>query len=228
MGFFDQHGNQIQGPHWLDMFEPPYFLNGPNIVRNRTSPLVEQQVCALLNQNGLGFNELKTIMGWKLGEIRHRLSQNQGRIVFTNSWGAHATTSRSRYNYTQSIQSLANQMNQIMQHVQAGHPDLVFNLHTQLDYFMPTTILTIVFFVTHGQQLIYDKYAHIAALAINQGQAPGAHIANYHRVQNWGDYEAYKELLVPIVAACGQQAGHMPVPRPVDRALWVYGHLFRI
>jgi hypothetical protein len=83
----------------------------------------------------------------------------------------------------------------------------------------------ILFFVTGGQQPIYDRFAHIAASAIHQRLPPHSDVS-YRPLQNWDDYEAYKGLLLPVVHACGQQPGDMTVPRSVDQALWVYGHLF--
>jgi hypothetical protein len=90
-----------------------------------------------------------------------------------------------------------------------------------------TYILTVQFFMTHGKDPIYDKFAHMGAIAIHQGLKPGSQI-KWKQIQDWSAYQGYVNLLTPISAACSQPCNSpfMSVPRPVDRALWVYGHFF--
>ena len=89
-------------------------------------------------------------------------------------------------------------------------------------------ILTVLFFVTHGRFPIYDRFAHIASLAIDQGLPPGSFV-NYREVQKWNDFQHYINLVLAISKACPQQSRNpsMFISRSVDRALWVYGHFFK-
>jgi hypothetical protein len=120
-------------------------------------------------------------------------------------------------------------MPSILQRINDGNAQEAFNLITNkgLAGFGPTYILTVIFFLTGGQQPIYDRFAHVAALAVRQGLPPRSEVS-FQAVRNWNDYEDYKELLRAVTHACGQQSGSTTVPRCVDRALWVYGHLFRV
>jgi len=108
------------------------------------------------------------------------------------------------------------------------NPQNAFNLLLQakaaghLSGFGTTYILTILFFLTHGQQPIYNRFVHKAAQAIATNTSPKK-AAHHQPVMHWAQYLNYQAQLAPVGAALGLA---MPVNRSVDRALWVYGHLF--
>jgi hypothetical protein len=231
MIFFDAQGNQIQPAQWLSIYEHSYFLDQPKQngqPRNQTSPFVEDQVCALLTQSGpLSGGDLNRAMAWKLGEIDHRGSEISKQIKYQHNW---QTAVRDRYqrDFSSGISFLASRMPTILQEVNRGNPEYLFNLHPTLANFGPTYILTVLFFVTRGKFPIYDHFAHVAAQAIHSGLAPGSAL-KCKAVQEWNQYQQYRNLLLPISKACAQPTGpsSMFVSRPTDRALWVYGHLFK-
>lgn len=104
--------------------------------------------------------------------------------------------------------------------------DWVRGPHPELEAFGITYILTVQFFITHGRDPIYDRFAHLGAIAIHQGLKPGTPI-RWAPVQDWSEYLGYVSLLKTISRFSQSSANSsMTVPRPVDRALWVYGHLF--
>jgi hypothetical protein len=231
MSFFAQTGELLSKQEWLRTFEPGYFLNGPTFgLRrlNQSSPFVEARIEELLaNNDGLSEENLKLVMGWKIGEIRHRPSEDQQAIIHLPLWDQQLTEHRYGRNYAQSIRRIAATMPRFHQLPSRGHSQVVFDWHRQFTGFGPTFMLTILYFLTHGREPIYDKYAHKAALAYDQKVRPGGHVRHYQPVQSWSDYERFKRLLMPIASACDMRAtGAMLVPRSVDRALWVYGHLF--
>jgi hypothetical protein len=233
MPFFDEQGNQIQCLQWLKLYEPYYFLNGPRWGqhingRNQTSPFVEDQVCALLEQtNQLSRHDLILAMAWKIGLIDHRGSEVAKDIQYMQNW---STALRDRYgrDFSGGISSLATRMPAILQQIAQGKPQYLFDLHPMLGGFGPVYVLTVLFFATHGKYPIYDQYAHVAAQAVHHGLRPESYV-NYKGVQLWSDYKDYMNLLSPIGKACPPQSGpsSMFISRPLDRALWVYGHLFR-
>ncbi len=232
MTFFDEQGNPIQYQEWLKTYEPYYFLNGPTqgnriTGQRQTSLFVENQVCALLMQTTpLSKNDLILAMAWKIGEIDHAGSDAAKKIKFLNNWPI-SLKDRYRHDFLLSIPSLAANMPTILTKVGEGDPRYLFDLHPGLDGFGPTYILTVLFFVTHGRFPIYDRYAHVAAHAINQGLPPGSTV-NYKELRKWTDYKDYMNLLAPLRKTVLQQlkSSSMFISRPVDRALWVYGHFF--
>jgi hypothetical protein len=172
--------------------------------------------------------DLILAMAWKIGLIDHIHSEVTQQIVYQQNW---PTALRDRYGhqFSASISYLAAQMPTILTHIAQGNPQYLFNLSPRLQGFGRVYILAVLFFATHGSEPIYDRFAHIAALAIHQGLAPGSPV-KCKAVEEWNDYQQYKNLLLPISKAFPQRPGtpSMFVSRPVDRALWVYGHFFEM
>jgi hypothetical protein len=236
MTFFDEQGNAIQYQQWLETYEPYYFLGGPMYGRrvnrrNQSSRFVEDQVCALLTKKTpLSQEDLILAMGWKIGGlIDQGNSEVSHKIEYLQDWPKTlaATGQYGTRDFSRSIPYLASNMNTILKQISQGNPRYLFDLVPQLTGFGNVYILTVLFFATHGRYPIYDRHAHVAAQAIGQDLRPGSHVL-YKELQNWNDYETYMNLLRPISKADTKPSGDSPmlVSRPVDRALWVYGHFF--
>ncbi len=232
MTFFDEQGKQIQCQQWLKTYKPYYFLNGSTRgqrinSRNQTSPFVESQVCALLKQTTqLSKDDLILAVAWKIGAIDHHGSEAAQKIKYLYNWDT-ALRDRYRRDFSEGISYLSAKMPTILQQINQGDPQYLFDLHSTLDGFGPVYVLAILFFMTHGKYPIYDQFAHIAVEAIHRSLPPGSYIP-YRPLQEWSDYQHFMNLLRPIGGACPREVGdsRMFISRPVDRALWVYGHFF--
>lgn len=236
MTFFNEHGGPIPCQQWLKAYEPYYFLQGRTRgrrvnSRNQSSRFVEDQVCALLTKTApLSQRDLILAMAWKIGGlIDHSRSEATQRIEYLQNWPTTlaATGQYGRRDFSRSIPSLANNMSTIVKQISQGNPQYLFDLAPQLEGFGNVYILTVLFFISRGRFPIYDRYAHIAAQAIHKDLRPNSHV-RYEELQKWADYDRYMNLLRTINKACPQSSEieSMFVPRPVDRALWVYGHFF--
>jgi hypothetical protein len=236
MTFFDEQGNAIQYQQWLETYEPYYFLGGPMHGRrvngrNQSSRFVEDQVCALLTKTTpLSQDDLILAMAWKIGGlIDHGKSEGSHKIEYLQDWPTTlaATGQYGTRDFSRSIPYLASNMNTILKQTSQGNPRYVFDLVPQLAGFGNVYILTVLFFATHGRYPIYDRYAHVAAQAIGQDLRPGSHV-RYKELQKWNDYESYMNLLRAVnkIDTKPFWNSSMLVSRPVDRALWVYGHFF--
>ncbi|HKT47418.1 MAG TPA: hypothetical protein VJP87_07835 [Candidatus Acidoferrales bacterium] len=237
MNFFDETGQLIPAPSWLKKYESYYFLDGPVSSRinrgNQTSRFVEDRVCALLEQSAvLSKQDLILLMAWKIGLIDHGSSEKQRKIIYKQNFDA-TLISKGRFgilDFSNSLPYLADRMPEIMREL-AKSPnyllDRVLKPHPELHGFGVTYILAVQFFVTHGRDPIYDQFAHIGAVAIHQDIKPGNSLS-WVPVSNWSKYQQYVALLKPIAAECAQSGADSPmtVPRPMDRALWAYGHFF--
>lgn len=234
MVFFDEQGNQISSEEWLETYEPYYFLNGPKRGRringrNQSSRFVEDSVCCLLSSaSGLSKDDLVRAMAWKIGLIDHQRSETLREFCYTQDWPTRLSAKLQfrTLDFSKSIPAVASRMPVILAHVRANNPRYVFDLAPELPGFGYVYTLTVLFFASRGRFPIYDKYAHVGALAIQGGFRPDSHI-DYKGIQRWRDYEDYMSLLAPIGKAYAQAVSSVLVSRPVDRALWVYGHFFR-
>lgn len=231
MAFFDPQGNQLSYQQWLTVWEPAYFLGGPTYGSfssgYQSSRVVENQVDALLTQKfPLSLDDLVLAMAWKIGDpIDRQGSQVAGSIRYKGNWPATLIT-RGYYgtwDFSQSIPWLAANMAVIRQQLLGANPQYLFNLRLQGRGFGKVHKLAVQFFVTNGADPIYDKYAHLGALAIDQNLPPGSTVRNYRPVQTWQHYQAFRQLLKSIGL---QPQETMFISRADDRALWVYGHFF--
>jgi hypothetical protein len=236
MVFFDERRNQIPCQQWLKVYEPYYFLGGPKRgrtinARNQSSRLVEDGVCSLLSRPGvLSADDLMRIMAWKIGLIDHRGSEKARTILYKQNWPV-TLTARLQFrtlDFSASLPALARSMPAILNELRRNNPQYLFDMTPQLPGFGYVFILTVLFFVSQGAFPIHDKYAHVAAIAIHEGLPPGS-MVRYRAIQKWRDYEGYVKLLEGVSEACPKGPGQPPmlVSRPLDRALWVYGHFFQ-
>jgi hypothetical protein len=236
MTFFSEIGEIISAAEWLRTYEQRYFLGGSTsdgvTQRNQSSQFVEEKVCALLNQSRyLSKDDLVLLMARKMGLINHGSSETLKGIIYRQNFDENLISkSRRTLDFSRSIPYLAAKMQQIAQMLIKSPEylvDRVRSSHPELKGFGITYILTVQFFVTHGHDPIYDKFAHMGAIAIHEALKPGT-LIKWAPVQDWSQYQAYVNLLRPISAACFKIGNsQMTVPRTVDRALWVYGHFFQ-
>jgi hypothetical protein len=237
MGFFNEQGTNIPSQEWLKIYEPYYFLGGPTLPpwftrRYQTSRFVENQVCALLTQTTpLSQSDLILAMAWKIGGlIDHSSSEAGQKIVYLQQWPTKLTSKGGRrrtLNFSVSIPSLAANMLTILTQIQ-GNPGYVLSLVPKGQGFGYVYLLNVLFFASHGTFPIYDRFAHIGALAIDQDWRPTS-LVNYKASETWSNFQRFMSLLLPISNALPQQPGNpsMFISRCVDRALWVYGHFFK-
>ena len=108
--------------------------------------------------------------------------------------------------------------------------DLLTKL-TSIKYIGPVYAITILYFVTHGEFPIYDRFAHIALKKICENTAFHDLISQkyldneFHKtrtVKTW--YNEYKNNYIQrLKDIFGDE---YISNREIDRALWTYGHLF--
>ena len=94
-----------------------------------------------------------------------------------------------------------------------------------------TYMITLLFFASNGKFPIYDKFAHMALCAIKEGVIPHENIKTYKILPDksggyWNAYEEYRKLLKEVADGY-EYKGFSDDNRKLDRALWVYGHMFK-
>lgn len=97
-----------------------------------------------------------------------------------------------------------------------------------------TYIITFLFFASKGKYPIYDKYVRIALDML--GEKPGTFDDKYKMIADkntkkkyWEDYKRYRDDLERAAQKLGgvKYLGYEDEHRILDRALWVYGHLYK-
>ena len=90
------------------------------------------------------------------------------------------------------------------------------------------SLIALLFFITQGELPIYDRYAEIALKAIAGNIRPGQEV-RYAELPGKNDTasEIWKSRIQPYINTLEMFFGdEWERNRDIDRALWVYGHLF--
>ena len=94
--------------------------------------------------------------------------------------------------------------------------------------------MTLLFFATKGNYPIFDRFAFAALCAINEGAKPDRNrpLVDYVKMSTANNvsgaaeiYEKYMKLLLDKKLFDWNNK-NATEKRDIDRALWVYGHLF--
>lgn len=96
-------------------------------------------------------------------------------------------------------------------------------------------MVTLLFFVTNGECPIYDRFAMRALLAIKHGCKPGDTInsndakpANLPCKSDKNFTQKAADVMKDYICLLQEIFGdEYKTNREIDRALWVYGHLFK-
>lgn len=219
---------------FVQEYEPMYFITSQNkLIRNKTSLFVEKAIEKILI-NGLTPEDLPLILAWKIGNIDHKASVNE--IVYKYNCN---TTLEFKGLYGKPIKAkqLIEYINKNFSYLKELAKNNPYELFIKLcknkvKYFGATYIITLLYFLSDGVMPIYDKYAHIALLAIKDDIKPNQIVNGYKEIESsvndeesrkkaWRTYEDYCNLLKEIVGEENYK------DRSVDRALWVYGHAFK-
>lgn len=220
----------ISWDDFVTVYQKHYFIGYQSkLIKSnfQSSRFVEDKIENIL-KNGLTPDDLPLVVAWKLGNIDHTKSVKS--VVFINNCDINLVFKTRGYpelDCSEYFGFIRSEFQQIAD-LAKENPKEAFNLLNEKSPkgFGPTYVLTLLFFFTNGKQPIYDKFAFLALLAINGGTVPfpfkqkviGYKDINYGD-RGWNIYEHYCNLLVKI-------AGDNFKERPVDRALWVYGHSF--
>lgn len=110
-----------------------------------------------------------------------------------------------------------------------------FLLRNQIKYIGPVYLITLLYFVSKGKYPIYDQQAAKALKAINNVSIKPndkVEILELPSVESPKFMDTYKKYIESLESLCKDIYGEdekkrYQNDRDIDRALWVYGHLFK-
>jgi hypothetical protein len=221
--FFDPMGQALNLESWGALYKEYYFRKGPKLghrihTGNQTSQYIESEATRILNQaHPLNHQDLKFIYGWKLSQIYHGDSEQKRQVIYKPDWSQHLIA-KERFG-DKDFSSAISQLTRDMSKIQTLSPQAIFDLHLELDNIGPVYAVTLLFFLSHGQWPIYDRYAAIAVEAITLGLVPPKSEAQASQLSSWRNYDAFVNKISWIF-------GRQNISREQDQALWAYGHFF--
>lgn len=261
MRFYKYNSNEaeiseISKEDFIKVYSDDYFLKmpGEGIVPNlsRNSERVECQIENILYSGIVNAFDLKKVLAWKIGKIKHRCSEDSiktgGGIVYAKDWEDAKSLTVSRYGKAFDINTLYKKIaEEISAPKDCAGEDIASDEYLQklldeLKLHSSTGIgtvylVTLSYFIFHGKRVpIYDRFASMALSAI-MGHAKPQPIS---RGKTEVDYiilpEKNSKEFSTVMS--NEMAAYKEIidcifgdeyyeNRKIDQALWVYGHLFK-
>lgn len=237
--------NEIDEDEFIHIYNECYYVDSgqkiPRVVKS--SRYVEERIDDILKRGIQNQLDVVYILAWKIGKIKHTASEQEQDFVFASDWEHAKNFDVLRYKRPFRLKEIADYVASNIKELESkaeSNPQGVLN---QLNaYFVQQNIsglgtvylLTLLYFISKGKYPIYDRFASIAIDAIIAEKNPGSKIS-YHLLPA-KDTERFKhvfeENMVPYMKKIKKVFGdtniykNNPADRNIDRALWVYGHLF--
>ncbi len=207
--------------------------SGKKISQN--SEFVERKISCILKKGIASETDIIRILAWKIGKIKHKASQESESFEYHSDWQNVETYNVKRYGKKFDIKPFVQYIEENINDLYAiadKDPQKVMN---QLKEQSPNGIgtvylITLLYFISKGKYPIYDRFAMIALNAIEDNKEPGECVSyeelpekNSKQFENIISFYQtnYVDKLEKIFGKKYQ------TDRDIDRALWVYGHLFQ-
>lgn len=221
--FYGPKGNEIEEKEFIQFYSNCYYLS--------CSDVAEREIEEYLKKDGAIRSpmDVMKILEWKLGRIDHKKSQSNGRTYYTHKdmMKCYETRTRSGDIHAKPICDFISQNFDKL--TSLSPEEILEKLRIQnIQNLGSVYLITLVSFITKGEYPIFDRFAQVAVSAIISGAKPGAYIeekalsdrkSNAKAIINRCD-SIYVDSLKYVFGERYKQN------RDIDRALWVYGHLF--
>ncbi|MCH5315785.1 MAG: hypothetical protein J1E81_07715 [Eubacterium sp.] len=229
--YFMPNGEEILREEFIKFYNNCYYVTN--------SKCVEDEIDSLLKKEIKTREDFKMILAWKIGRINHKKSRFKGETIFSESWKEKDETkiAKLRNGNELDIYELLNLISDNDDLVEESKKDdqkaqEVLCKINQTEGIGTVYLITLLYFISNGKYPIFDQFASAAVNAITKGKKPGEKVS----INNLPDRKNIDNLLIG-----DKTKGYLKFKRDiekifkyydyqnnrdVDRALWVYGHLF--
>lgn len=234
--FYDYEGNEIAIEEFIKYYSNIYYLDTEplNGIR-KSSRFIENTIDDLLKKGIKSEKDVINILAWKVGKIRHRESENIKCFVYTSDWKNAKQYNMKLYGKELHVRDFVNYIVSYIKELEKmaeEQPQCVLNeLNKKSPYGIGTVyMITLLYFISRGKYPIYDRFAMIAIDAITNGNKPDEFV-KYKELPSKKE-KGFSKLMsngmnnyiCKIEDVFGKEYQNS---RDIDRALWVYGHLFK-
>lgn len=239
MKFYDRIGCELSDiEDFIKLYEPSYFLGGDKIPGvSQSSYFVEKRIEDILFTTGIREQlHVVQILAWKIGKIKHGESESASEFRYAKDWDRAKDFDVTRYGRKFDIEKIANYMveNIIdLEHEAKTNPQNVLDKLNQNGIWGLGSVylVTLLYFISRGRYPIYDRFAMMAVDAISNSTKPGG-IVPCHKLPGKGEKgfsTTMQDHIQPYMTKLeGIFGSEYQRTRDIDRALWVYGHLFKV
>ena len=238
MKFYDINGTEICKEQFVKIYGDSYFIGNKRIVNGvgQNSRYAEEEIEKVLKYGIKTPIDVVHILAWKTGKIKHYESEKKREFVYAKDWSNAETSGKvlrprigecdinkiSSY-ISKNIESLEKEVSEAPQNV-------LCKLREQSVKGIGTVyLITLMYFISRGSYPIYDRFAKKAIDAIVNEVKPGGVIKERQLPDKTSEKfckimkNEMKEYMCNLEAVFGSDYKD----RDVDRALWVYGHMFK-
>lgn len=240
--FYSPDGIPMNIKEFVEYYNSGYYLDneivkGVNCSVNQNSKFIEDKIDELLKHGIKDENDIIHILAWKIGKIKHKESENRKEFVYHSDWKINEETkeySIKRYRKKFEVLDFANYIssNIVELHIESkiNPQNVIDKLKNKAPSGIGTVyLITLLYFISKGEYPIYDRFATMAINAILQGCRPREYVA-YSELADKNSskfskvIDCYKKNYVDKLNDIF--GSEYKSNRDIDRALWVYGHLF--
>lgn len=236
MKFYTLDNTELSKNDFIKTYSKSYFLNTQRLVpkTSQNSVFAENEM-ALLLKNGIKTDaDVMHILAWKIGKINHKDTDKKQKFEYHKDWQFAEQLNVKRYGKHFDVKEFINYITSnidFLEKTAKNDPQEVLNL---LNKNSPAGIgtvylITLLYFISKGTYPIYDRFAMKAIDAILNEVTPGNPI-NYKELPGKNNKQFGKimddnmrEYICKLEKVFGTE---YQIDRDIDRALWVYGHLF--
>lgn len=238
MKLYDRAGCELlDKADFIKLYGSSYFLGeGKTPGVSQSSCFVEKKIERVLFTTGIREQlHVVQVLAWKIGKIRHRESESAGEFRYAKDWDRAEALDVTRFGRKFDIEKMANY---IVENIMELENEAKIDPQSVLDKLSQNSIwglgsvylVTLLYFISRGRWPIYDRFAMMAVDAIMNSTKPGGIVPSrglpgkdekgFSTIMQ-DHIQPYMENLKCIFGSEYQRT------RDIDRALWVYGHLFK-
>ncbi len=242
MKFYKPDGTKItEWKEFVEFYNSCYYLNGEKVkgasgkfvIQN--SIYAEREIEKLIKKGIKNEIDIVHILAWKIGKIKHKESDKNNKFEYCKDWANAEKFQIKLYGENFDVRGLINYIidkkdsliieseknpQSVIEKLKNNSPDGIGTVY----------LITLLYFISKGTYPIYDRFAMMAVNAIigdikpgqtvKYEQLPGKNSKNFPNV-----IKKYEEnYVVKLKNIFGDEYKNT---RDIDRALWVYGHLFK-
>lgn len=244
MQFFKPDGTPLHDKNeFVDYYSKKYYLdsetvkssNGKPVAKN--SQFIEDEIDKLLLSGIQDANDIIRIIAWKTGKIKHSDSEKNKKFIFHSDWSIDEQNKAydiMRYGNSFDISRLAtfivSNIDSLYKQSKNEPQEVINELKNHSPNGIGTVyLITLLYFISRGQYPICDRFAKMAIDAVLTDKRPNESV-HYSELPNKNDKDFSKVIDIyteEYVEKLEEVFGdHYKSNRDIDRALWVYGHLF--
>lgn len=236
MKFYNKNGNEIKKEEFIKMYSDSYFIGNDRVVPrvNQNSRYAEEQIEDIL-ENGIKTPiDIVHILAWKIGKLKHSECDSKNKFVYSKDWknaeDMEARLYKKDFEIKKFCDFVMKHLSYMEQCISDKKPQDVLNKLKEgsVSGVGPVYMITMLYFISKKKYPIYDRFAFKAVEAIVNETKPGTTIKEKELPdKNSKKFKTIMENdMKDYIDNLKKVFGDEFNDRDVDRALWVYGHMF--